>query len=62
VAAGLLQAHQSPSEVYENALYTGDEIKLKFLPAWAGSPTGFLKTVTVPDGRVIQISAGNPND
>ena len=23
---------------------------------------GFLKTVIMPDGRVIQISAGNPND
>jgi len=27
-----------------------------------GSPLGFLKTVIMPDGRVIQISAGNPND
>jgi hypothetical protein len=23
---------------------------------------GFLKTVVMPDGRVIQISAGNAND
>jgi hypothetical protein len=45
-----------------NALHTGDEIKVKFLPARDGSPLGFLKTVTMPDGRVIQISAGNPND
>jgi hypothetical protein len=27
-----------------------------------GSPQGFLKTVIMADGRVIQISAGNPND
>jgi hypothetical protein len=27
-----------------------------------GSPLGFLKTVIMPDGRVIQISAGNPNN
>jgi hypothetical protein len=27
-----------------------------------GSPLSFLKTVIMPDGRVIQISAGNPND
>jgi Family of unknown function (DUF6152) len=46
----------------ENALHTGDNIKVKFLPAKDGSPLGFLKTVTMPDGRVIQISAGNPND
>jgi hypothetical protein len=26
------------------------------------SPLGFLKTAIMPDGRVIQISAGNPND
>lgn len=45
-----------------NALHTGDNIKVKFLPAKDGSPLGFLKTVTLPDGRVIQISAGNPND
>src|SRR5437762_5312582 len=45
-----------------NALHAGDSIKVKFLPAKDGSPLGFLKSVTMPDGRVIQISAGNPND
>lgn len=45
-----------------NALHTGDEIKVKFLPAKDGSPLGFLKTVTMPDGRVIQISAPNPTE
>jgi len=45
-----------------NALHTGDNIKVKFLPAKDGSPLGFLKTVTMPDGRVISISAGNAND
>jgi hypothetical protein len=45
-----------------NALHAGDNIKVKFLPARNGSPLGFLKTVIMPDGRVIQISAGNPND
>jgi hypothetical protein len=45
-----------------NALHTGDSITVKFLPAKDGSPLGFLKTVTMPDGRVIQISAGNAND
>jgi hypothetical protein len=38
------------------------EIKVKFLPTRDGSPPGFLKTALMPDGRVIQISAGNPND
>lgn len=45
-----------------NALHDGDKISVKFLPALDGSPLGFLKSVTMPDGRVIQISAGNPND
>ena len=45
-----------------NALHTGDKITVKFLPAKDGSPLGFLKTVVMPDGRTIQISAGNPND
>jgi hypothetical protein len=45
-----------------NALHTGDNITVKFLPARNGSPLGFLKTVVMPDGRVIQVSAGNPND
>jgi hypothetical protein len=45
-----------------NALHSGDNIKVKFLAARDGSPLGFLKTVTMPDGRVIQISAGSPND
>ena len=45
-----------------NALHVGDNIKVKFLPAKDGSPLGFLKTVIMPDGRTIQISAGNAND
>jgi hypothetical protein len=45
-----------------NALHAGDNITVKFLPARDGSPLGFLKTVTMPDGRVIQISTGQPND
>ena len=45
-----------------NALHAGDKISVRFLPAKDGSPLGFLKTVTMPDGRVIQISAGNAND
>ena len=45
-----------------NALHAGDNITVKFIPARNGSPLGFLKSVTMPDGRVIQISAGNMND
>ena len=45
-----------------NALHAGDKITVEFLPAKDGSPLGFLRTVVMPDGRVIQISAGNAND
>lgn len=45
-----------------NALHPGDVIKIKFLPAKDGAPLGFLQTVTMPDGRVIQISGGGPNE
>jgi hypothetical protein len=45
-----------------NALHPGDNISVKFIPARNGSPLGFLKSVTMPDGRVVQISAGNAND
>ena len=42
-----------------NALHTGDNITVKFLPAKDGSPLGFLRTVIMADGRVIQIAAAN---
>ncbi len=45
-----------------NALHNGDKITVKFFPAKDGSPLGALRTVVMPDGRVIQISSGNPND
>ena len=45
-----------------NALHAGDNIKVMFLPARDGSPLGFLKTVTMPDGHVIQIAAPNATE
>lgn len=45
-----------------NALKVGDAIKIKFLPAKDGGPLGFLQTVTMPDGRVIQIFGGGANE
>jgi Family of unknown function (DUF6152) len=45
-----------------NLLKPGDTITAKFIPAANGSPLGFLKSITTADGKVIQISAGNPND
>lgn len=43
-------------------LKVGDEISVKFLPARNGSPLGFLKSVTLADGRTLTISAGNASD
>jgi hypothetical protein len=40
-----------------NARHIGDEIQVKFPAARDGSSPGFLKTVVMPDGRVIQIYA-----
>src|SRR6476469_5592941 len=45
-----------------NALHAGGLVSVKFIPAKNGSPLGFLKSVTFPDGHVVQISAGNAND
>ena len=45
-----------------NALHVGDKVSVKFIPAQNGAPLGFLKSVTYPDGHVVQISAGNAND
>ena len=45
-----------------NVLKPGDTITAKFIPARNGNPLGFLKSITTADGRVIQISSGNPTD
>jgi hypothetical protein len=62
LGSGSALAQRGVDKTGLNALHAGDDITVKFLPARNGSPLGFLKTVIMPDGRVIQISAGNPND
>ena len=59
-ATGLAQRGVGPTG--QNALHQGDQVKVRFVPARNGSPLGFLKSVTYPDGRVVNISTGNPND
>ena len=46
----------------QTGLKPGDPITVKYLPARNGAPLGFLKSVTLADGRVLQISAGNADD
>jgi hypothetical protein len=45
-----------------NALHLGDPIKIRFLPAKNGSPLGFLRSVTMPDGRIVQVALGNASE
>jgi hypothetical protein len=46
-----------------NALNAGDMLTVTFVPAADGhSPLGFLKTITYPDGHVVTVSRGDPND
>ena len=46
----------------QNALHQGDKITVKFIPARNGSPLGFFKSMTMPDGPSSTSPAGNPND
>ena len=62
LGTGSALAQRGIGKTGPNALHAGDNITVKFVPAKDGSPLGFLKSVTMPDGRVIQISDANPND
>ena len=53
---------QRGRKIGPNALHTGDEIKVKCIPAKDGHPLGFLKSITYPDGHTIVVSGGGPND
>jgi hypothetical protein len=59
-ATRLAQRGISPTGA--NALKQGDKITVKFIPARNGNPLGFLTSVKMPDGRVVVISSGDPND
>lgn len=55
-------AGKQVGKIGPNALHTGDEIKVKCIPAKDGHPLGFLKSITYADGHVIVVSGGGPND
>lgn len=55
-------AQRGVGKIGPNALHTGDVIKVKCIPAKDGHPLGFLKSVTYPDGHVVVVSGGGPND
>jgi hypothetical protein len=55
-------AQRGVGKIGPNALHNGDAIKVKCIPAKDGHPLGFLKSITYPDGHVIVVSGGGPND
>ena len=55
-------AQRGVGKIGPNALHTGDAITVKCIPAKDGHPLGFLKSVTYPDGHVVVVSGGGPND
>ncbi len=55
-------AQRGVGKIGPNALHTGDAITVKCIPAKDGHPIGFLKSITYPDGHVIVVSGGGPND
>jgi hypothetical protein len=55
-------AQKQVGKIGPNALHVGDAIKVKCIPAKDGHPLGFLKSITYPDGHVIVVSGGGPND
>jgi len=59
---GHIQVNDRKVDIPSYQVKPGDMISVKFIPARSGAPLGFLKSVTMPDGRVVQISAGNAND
>jgi hypothetical protein len=55
-------AQRGVGKIGPNALHTGDTITVKCIPAKDGNPLGFLKSITYPDGHVVVVSGGGPND
>jgi hypothetical protein len=45
-----------------NALKPGDVISVKFYPTRNGSPLGFIKSIIMPDGHVVQVARGDGRD
>jgi|SRR5579862_1924132 len=48
-------AQRGVGKIGPNALRTGEEIKVKFIPAKDGIPQGYLKAVTYADGHVVTL-------
>jgi hypothetical protein len=45
-----------------NTVKAGDQVTITYFAARNGKPLGFIRTITLPDQREIQISNGGSND
>jgi hypothetical protein len=45
-----------------NTVKPGDKVTIEYYPARNGSPLGFIRTITLPDERKIQLSNGASNE
>jgi Family of unknown function (DUF6152) len=46
----------------ENTVKAGDQVTISYFAARNGKPLGFIRTITLPDQREIQISTGSSSD
>lgn len=46
----------------QNTVKAGDTVTITYFAARNGKPLGFIRTITLPDAREIQISTGDAND
>jgi hypothetical protein len=45
-----------------NTVTAGDAVTIEYFPAHNGNPLGFIRSITLPDERQIQISTGSSRD
>jgi hypothetical protein len=45
-----------------NTVKPGDKVTITYFAARSGKPLGFIRSITLPDQREIQISTGSAND
>ena len=45
-----------------NTVVAGDSVTITYFPSLSGKPLGFIRSITLPDQREIQISTGSSRD
>jgi hypothetical protein len=45
-----------------NTVKAGDKVTVTYFGARSGKPLGFIRSITLPDQREVQISSGSAND